>query len=184
MSSTHEDKSNDKPRQRGRKASQRGQRTGRQGAEDQIDSIGASTEVPGSGTAAQVEQALIGEVEPATAVVIENAAATEDTVATEEVAAAAALPTVVAASAGENQPVNMQTIANAYRDYTRKLLQANGSFVEQLMSVRSLDRAVEVQTDYATQAYANFVAESQKICGLYSELARQALSPRKASLRR
>jgi hypothetical protein len=178
MSSTHEDKSNDKPRQRGRKASQRGQKTGRQGAEDQIDSISASTEVPGSETAAQVEQALIGDVEPAEAVVIENAVATEDA------AAAAALPTVVAASAGENQPVNMQTIANAYRDYTRKLLQANGSFVEQLMSVRSLDRAVEVQTDYATQAYANFVAESQKICGLYSELARQALSPRKASLRR
>jgi hypothetical protein len=178
MSSTHEDKSNDKPRQRGRKASQRGQKTGRQGAEDQIDSISASTEVPGSDTAAQVEQALIGDVEPAEAVVIENAVATEDA------AAAAALPTVVAASAGENQPVNMQTIANAYRDYTRKLLQANGSFVEQLMSVRSLDRAVEVQTDYATQAYANFVAESQKICGLYSELARQALSPRKASLRR
>jgi hypothetical protein len=45
------------------------------------------------------------------------------------------------------------------------------------MGVRSFDKAVEVQTDYATQAYENFVAQSQRICGLYSELASQTLKP-------
>ena len=69
----------------------------------------------------------------------------------------------------------MQTIANAYRDYTRKSVQENRRFVERLMDVRSLDKAVEVQADFATQAYANFVAQSQRICGLYSQLAGQAL---------
>ena len=69
----------------------------------------------------------------------------------------------------------MQTIANAYRDYTRKSIQANRSFVEQLMGVRTLDKAVKVQTDFAKQAYVSLVAESQKICGLYSQLAGQAM---------
>jgi hypothetical protein len=44
------------------------------------------------------------------------------------------------------------------------------------MSARSFDKAIEVQTEFARQAYANFVAESQKICELYSELAKQIFS--------
>lgn len=172
MSTTHEDKSSDKPRQRGRKAGRRGQKAGSQPNPkpeqpdgDQIDSVIASADVSASATAGPVEQSPIGEVEPAVVVAIE------------EVAAAGAAPTEATASAGETAPVNMQTIANAYRDYTRKSVQESRSFVEKLMGVRSLDKAVEVQTDYATQAYANFVAQSQRICGLYSELASQTLKP-------
>jgi hypothetical protein len=170
MSTTHEDKSIDKPRQRGRKAGRRDQKAGSQPNPkldqrdgDQIDAMVASTEVPGSGAAAPIEPSPIDEVEPT------------EVVAVEEVATAAAPPTEATASADENPPVNMQTIANAYRDYTRKSVQQNRSFVEKLMGVRSLDKAVEVQTDYATQSYANFVEESQRICGLYNELAGQAL---------
>ncbi len=127
----------------------------------------ASADVPGSATAAPEEQSLIGEAEPA------------ELAGIEDVAVADASPSEATASAGENPPVNMQTIANAYRDYTRKSVQESRSFVEKLMGVRSLDKAVEVQTDYATQAYANFVAQSQRICGLYSELASQTLKPGK-----
>ena len=169
MSTTHEDKSIDKPRQRGRKAARRDQKAGSQPNPkldqrdgDQIESMIASTDVPTSATAAPVEPSPIGEAEPA------------EMVAIEEVATAAAPPIEATASAGENPAVNMQTIANAYRDYTRKSVQQNRSFVEKLMGVRSLDKAVEVQTDYATQSYANFVEESQRICGLYNELAGQA----------
>ncbi len=41
------------------------------------------------------------------------------------------------------------------------------------MGARSFDKAIEVQTEFAGQTYANFVAESQKIRELYSELAKQ-----------
>ncbi len=169
MSTTHEDKSSEKPRQRGRKGGQRDRKAGSpqkpqpdQRDEVQIDAMIASA-VAETGAAAPVEQPVVGEVEPA------------EMVAIEQVAAADAPPIEAAAPAGEQLPVNMQTIANAYRDYTRKSFQENRSFVEKLMGVRSLDKAVEVQTDFATQAYANFVAQSQRICGLYSQLAGQAL---------
>ena len=39
--------------------------------------------------------------------------------------------------------------------------------------MRSLDKAVEVQTEFAKQAYDTFVAESQKMRELYGKLARQ-----------
>jgi hypothetical protein len=39
--------------------------------------------------------------------------------------------------------------------------------------VRSFDKAFEVQTEFAKQAFETFLAESRKIHELHSELARQ-----------
>jgi hypothetical protein len=74
-------------------------------------------------------------------------------------------------------PVSFQTIANAYGDYTRKSLEETQCFVEKLGGVRSLDKVMEVQTDFARQAYETFVAESQRIRMLHRELARQTFKP-------
>jgi hypothetical protein len=62
-------------------------------------------------------------------------------------------------------------------DYTRKSLQESRSFAEKLMNVRSFDKAIEVQTEFARQSIANFVAGSQKICELYGKLATQIVRP-------
>lgn len=40
-----------------------------------------------------------------------------------------------------------------------------------------LGETMEAQTDFARSAYETFVAESQKIAGLYSDLAKQAFKP-------
>jgi len=80
----------------------------------------------------------------------------------------------------EPAPVNMQTIANAYRDYTRKSFEAFGSYVEQLSGARSFDRAMSVQREFMKRSYENSVAETQKICELHARLARQNLDPFRA----
>jgi hypothetical protein len=80
-------------------------------------------------------------------------------------------------SPAEPTPVSLQTIANAYRDYTRKSLEEFGSFVEQLSGVRSLDKAMTVQSEFVKRAYETSVAESQKICELHNRLAKQTLDP-------
>jgi hypothetical protein len=71
----------------------------------------------------------------------------------------------------------LQAIATAYGDYTKKSLEDGKSFVEKLAGVKSLDKALEVQTEYAKSAYETFVAESQKIAGLYADLAKQTYKP-------
>ena len=43
--------------------------------------------------------------------------------------------------------------------------------------MKSFDKAIEVQTEFAKSAYETFVAESQKISELYADLARQSCKP-------
>jgi phasin family protein len=82
----------------------------------------------------------------------------------------------VAASAATVQS-GLQAIASAYGDYTKKSFEDTKSFVEKLSGVKSLDKAIEAQSEYAKSAYETFVADSQKIAGLYTDLAKQTFKP-------
>src|SRR6195952_4903593 len=82
----------------------------------------------------------------------------------------------VAASASNLQS-GVQAIATAYGDYAKKSFEDTKSFVEKLSGVKSVDKVMEVQTEFARSAYETFVAESQKIAGLYTDLAKQTFKP-------
>jgi phasin family protein len=71
----------------------------------------------------------------------------------------------------------VQAIATAVSDYSKKSFEDGSAFVEKLASVKSFDKAIEIQTDYAKSAYETLVAESTKIGELYSELAKEAYKP-------
>ena len=85
------------------------------------------------------------------------------------------LETVVASATTVQN--GLQAIASAYGDYTKKSFEDTKSFVEKLSGVKSLDKAIEAQTEFAKSAYETFVAESQKIAGLYTDLAKQTFTP-------
>jgi phasin family protein len=85
------------------------------------------------------------------------------------------LETVVASATTVQN--GLQAIASAYGDYTKKSFEDTKSFVEKLSGVKSLDKAIEVHTEFAKSAYETLVAESQKIAGLYTDLAKQAYKP-------
>jgi Phasin protein len=78
-------------------------------------------------------------------------------------------------TASSNIPGGFQAIASAYGDYTKKSIEDTKVFVEKLSGVRSLDKAIEVQTEFAKTAYETFVTESQKIGALYSNLYQAVL---------
>jgi hypothetical protein len=85
------------------------------------------------------------------------------------------LETVVASATSVQHGV--QAIALAYGDYAKKSFEDGKALAEKLSSVKSLDKAIEVQTDYVKTAYDGFVAESQKLAGLYADLAKQTFKP-------
>ena len=163
MSTSHKDKSGGKPRQRGRKGEQRREPPEKaqspkleQRDDDQTDlmvgstdAMVASTDATTNGAAAAVEAPLVGEV----------------------------LPPIGSTALADRGPVTIRTIAAAYGDYTTRSFEEGTSFVGKLMGVRSFDKAIEVQTEFARQAYANFFAQSQRIYELYGELAKQAFRP-------
>ena len=70
-------------------------------------------------------------------------------------------------------PVNLQTIGNAVGSYTLKSFEQTSSFFEQLAGARSFNKAFELQTQYARQAFETFVAESEKIRELHREMTWQ-----------
>jgi hypothetical protein len=130
---------------------------------------------PSIGAAAPVDAPSIGTVAPAdapsfAAVVPADASSIGAVVPADALSIGAVAP-------ADNSSISIRTIANAYTDYTRKSFEETASFVEKLTGVRSLDKAIEIQAEFAKQAYETFVAESQKICGLYSELAKQMFKP-------
>ena len=85
------------------------------------------------------------------------------------------LETVVASATTLQNGI--QTIATAYGDYTKKSFEDTRSYVEKLSGVKSLDKAIEVQTDYAKTAYEGFVAKATKLGELYADLAKEAYKP-------
>jgi hypothetical protein len=78
---------------------------------------------------------------------------------------------------GKEHFEGIQAIATAYSDYGKKSYEDTKSYVEKLSGVKSLDKAIEVQTEFAKSAYESFMAESQKIAGLYTDLVKQACKP-------
>ena len=70
-----------------------------------------------------------------------------------------------------------QAIANAYGEFAKKQFEDTKSFAEKLSGVKSLDKALEAQTEFARTSYETFVAETQKIAGLYTDLAKQTFKP-------
>jgi phasin family protein len=200
MSTTHRDKPGGKPGQRKGKADQRNQKPDQQQspkldqrrAKDQIGATVESTDASTTGTVAPVgavaptDASSISAVAPADVPSIDAAAPVDapsiGAVALADVSSTGAAapvdaPSIGAVTPADNFPVSIQTIANAYSDYTRKSLEETTSFVEKLTGVRSLDKAIEVQAEFARQAYETFVAESQRICELYSEFAKQIFKP-------
>lgn len=158
MPSTDENKPIGKPGQRNRKGEQRRQKSGPQQSPEpvQLQTLGPD------------QQPDIKE--PSRALVASSADAATIVAVTD-------VHSIHAVAVAETSSISLQTIANAYGDYTSKSLQETRSFVVKLMDVRSLDKAIEIQAEFARQAYGTFVAESQKICGLYGEFARQIFRP-------
>ena len=70
-----------------------------------------------------------------------------------------------------------QAIAAEMADYSKKAFEDGTAALEKLFGVKSLDKAIEVQTEYAKTAYEGFVAEATKLGELYTDFAKQAYKP-------
>ncbi len=71
----------------------------------------------------------------------------------------------------------VQAITVEVADYSKKSFEAGSATVEKLLGVKSLDKAIEVQTDFLKSAYEGYVAEITKVGELYVALAKDAYKP-------
>ncbi len=70
-----------------------------------------------------------------------------------------------------------QAIAAEMTDYTKRSFEDGSATFEKLLSARSLEQAVEIQTNFAKRAYDEYMHQMTKIGGMYAELAKEAYRP-------
>ena len=70
-----------------------------------------------------------------------------------------------------------QAIAVETADYAKKSFEQGSATVEKLAGVKTLDKAIEIQTDYLKAAYEGFVAQSSKMGELTANTAKEAFKP-------
>jgi phasin family protein len=70
-----------------------------------------------------------------------------------------------------------QAIAAEVTNYSKKSFEDGTAAVERLLSAKTLEKAIEIQSEYAKTAYEGFVAEATKLGELYADLAKEAYKP-------
>ena|SRR2546430_17635576 len=77
-----------------------------------------------------------------------------------------------------------QAIVTEITDYSKRSFENGTKTMESLLGVKSLDKATEVQSEYAKTAYEGYVSHATKLGELYTNLAQEAFKPYEGLLRR
>jgi phasin family protein len=77
---------------------------------------------------------------------------------------------------------NAQVIAVEVVDYSKKSIEDSAAAWERLMGAKSMEKAMEVQSEFLKSAYEDFVAEATKLGELYVDLAKEAYKPFEGAL--
>ena len=72
---------------------------------------------------------------------------------------------------------SMQTLAAESTEYSKKSFEMGTSFMEKMMSVKSVDKAVELQGEFAKSAYEDLVAQTTKMNDMVADMAKEAYKP-------
>jgi phasin family protein len=70
-----------------------------------------------------------------------------------------------------------QAITAQVTDYSKKAFEDGTRAFEQLIGAKSIEQAVEIQSDYAKNAYETWAAEVSKLREMYVALAKDAYKP-------
>jgi hypothetical protein len=82
-----------------------------------------------------------------------------------------------AASAASSFAESFQMFAAEATDYSKKSLESRSAFIAKLRDAKSLESAIQIQSDYAKSAYAAFVAYLVKTSDLYCNLFKRGSTP-------
>ncbi len=74
----------------------------------------------------------------------------------------------------------MQAMAVEAVDYSKRSFDASGVAVERLFSAKSLDKAVEVQSEIVRTAYEDYVGQMTRMGEIVADMAKSAYQPYEA----
>jgi hypothetical protein len=71
----------------------------------------------------------------------------------------------------------VQAIATEVADYSKEAFETTAAATEKLFGAKSLEKAIEVHSDFVKTSYEGFVARSSKFGELYADLAKETYKP-------
>ena len=74
-----------------------------------------------------------------------------------------------------------QAIATEMADYSKRSYENSTKAMEKLFGVKSLDKAIEVQSEYAKSIFEDYTAQVTKLGQLYADLAKETFMPFEAN---
>ena len=75
-----------------------------------------------------------------------------------------------------------QAIAVEVADYSKKSFEDSSALVEKLLGVKTIDKAIEVQSAFVKSAYETYLARVTKIGELYADIAKESYKPVETAL--
>ncbi|PZM11241.1 phasin family protein [Rhizobium tubonense] len=73
-----------------------------------------------------------------------------------------------------------QAIATETTEYSKKSFQDGVTHIEALAGVKSIETAIELQTNFVKSYYESFVSEATKLSEMYADLAKTVYKPYEA----
>lgn len=70
-----------------------------------------------------------------------------------------------------------QAITAEMTDYTKRSFEDGTQTLEKLMTAKSMEQALEIQTTYAKRAFDDYMHQVSKLGGMYSDLSKDAYKP-------
>ena len=70
-----------------------------------------------------------------------------------------------------------QAIATEMADYSKRSFENSTTAMEKMFGVKSLDKAIEVQSEYAKSVFQDYTAQVTKLGQRYADLAKEAFKP-------
>lgn len=70
-----------------------------------------------------------------------------------------------------------QAVTAEMTDYSKRSIEDGTRTLEKLMSARTFEQVMEIQSSYAKRAYDDYMHQVSKLGGMYAELAKEAYRP-------
>ena len=83
----------------------------------------------------------------------------------------------VATEAASKVTKGVQAITTEASDFSKKSFETSSALVEKLLGAKTLETAIQIQTDYAKSSYETFLAQMTKFGEMYTTLAKDAFKP-------
>jgi len=76
----------------------------------------------------------------------------------------------------------IQEIASESTEYSKKTFSSASAVFEKLLGAKTIESAIQIQTDFAKSSYEGFVAQATKMGDLVAKVATEAFKPVSAVL--